>query len=124
VNQFGRLVEQEIPRLRRYARALRRDRERADDLVQNCLMRTLANEHRWQPGTDLRAWLLTILHNTHVSDLRRSACEQRGREIAMGLMMPATRAPDARLPLHDLERAIGECRKTSVAYCCWLALKR
>ena len=108
MSEFGRQVEQEIPRLRRYARALTRDRERADDLVQNCLMRALANEHRWQPGTNLRAWLLTVLHNLHVSDLRRSACEQSGREIAMARMMPAPRAPDARLPLRDIERAIGE----------------
>jgi RNA polymerase sigma-70 factor (ECF subfamily) len=55
MSEFGRLVAQEIPRLRRYARALTRDSERADDLVQNCLMRALANQHLWQPGTDLRA---------------------------------------------------------------------
>ena len=109
MSEFGGLVEQEIPRLRRYARALTRDPERAEDLVQNCLMRALAKEHRWQPGTDLRAWLFTILHNTRVSDLRRSAREQTGREIAMVVMTPAPpRAPDGRLPLRDLERAIGE----------------
>jgi RNA polymerase sigma-70 factor (ECF subfamily) len=108
MSEFGRLVEQEIPRLRRYARALTHDRERADDLVQNCLMRALANQHRWQPGTNLRAWLFTILHNTRVSDLRRSTREESCNELAMARMMPAPRAPDARLQLRDLERAIGE----------------
>jgi RNA polymerase sigma-70 factor (ECF subfamily) len=106
MSEFGRLVEQEIPRLRRYARALTGDRERADDLVQNCLMRALANEHLWQPGTNLRAWLFTILHHSRVSDLRRSACEQSCRDISMMLMTPAPREPDAGLPLRDLERAI------------------
>ena len=108
MSEFGRLVEQEIPRLRRNARALTRDCEHADDLVQNCLMRALANQRLWQPGTNLRAWLFTILHNTRVSDLRRSAREESCSELAMARMIPAPRAPDTRLPLRDLERAIGE----------------
>lgn len=96
MSEFERLVEQEIPGLRRYARALTRDRERADDLVQNCLTGVLAKQHLWQPGTDLRAWLFTILHNLYVNDVRRSAREQsRRREIMMVLMTPAPRAPDA-----------------------------
>src|SRR4051794_20185044 len=70
-NDFSRLVEAEIPRLRRYARALTRDATRADDLVQSCLTRAVAKQHLWQAGTDLRAWLFTILHNQHVSNLRR-----------------------------------------------------
>jgi RNA polymerase sigma-70 factor (ECF subfamily) len=51
------LVEQEIPRLRRYARALTRASDRADDLVQDTLLRALTKLHLWQPGTDIRAWL-------------------------------------------------------------------
>jgi RNA polymerase sigma-70 factor (ECF subfamily) len=74
------MVEAEIPRLRRYARALTRDAltrdiSRADDLVQSCLTRAIAKQHLWQPGTNLRAWLFTILHNQHVSDVRRAARE-------------------------------------------------
>jgi RNA polymerase sigma-70 factor (ECF subfamily) len=69
------LLEAEIPRLRRYARALTRDVSRADDLVQNCLTRALAKRHLWQDGTDLRAWLFTILHNQYVNDVRRSVRE-------------------------------------------------
>ena len=61
MNEFARLLEAEIPRLRRYARALTRDVVRADDLVQSCLTRAIAKQHLWQPGTDLRAWLFTIL---------------------------------------------------------------
>jgi hypothetical protein len=48
------LVEQEIPRLRRYARALTRASDRADDLVQDTLLRALTKLHLWQPGTELR----------------------------------------------------------------------
>ena len=68
-------IEEEIPRLRRYARALTRDVNAADDLVQDCLTRALGRLHLWQEGTDLRAWLFTILHNQYVNHVRRSARE-------------------------------------------------
>lgn len=67
-------VEQEIPRLRRYARYLRREPDHADDLVQECLSRAIAKIETWQPGTNLRAWLFVILRNCHINEIRR---EQR-----------------------------------------------
>src|SRR6266571_3939046 len=82
MSDFARLLETEIPRLRRYARALTRDVARADDLVQSCLTRAIAKQHLWQYGTDLRAWLFTILHNQHVNDVRRSARE--GTSVELG----------------------------------------
>ena len=54
MSEFHQLIEQQIPRLRRYARALRRNRERADDLVQDTLARALIKEQFWQSGTNLR----------------------------------------------------------------------
>ena len=75
MNDFGRLLEKEIPRLRRYARALTRDRSRADDLVQDTLVRAIANQRCWQRGTDLRAWLFTIMHNQNVNFVRRGVRE-------------------------------------------------
>jgi RNA polymerase sigma-70 factor, ECF subfamily len=113
--EFARAVEREIPRLRRYALALTCDRQRADDLVQNCLARALAKPHLWTPGTDLRAWLFAILHNLHVSDLRRSAREHACSQIAMTVMTAAPRQPDARLELRDLDQAIGELPETQRA---------
>jgi RNA polymerase sigma-70 factor (ECF subfamily) len=59
--------------LRRYAMSLTRDPIRTDDLVQDTLTRALAKQHLWEPGTDLRAWLFTILHNQHVAHLRDTA---------------------------------------------------
>ncbi len=61
---------QHIPRLRRYARALVRDAARADDLVQDTLERALAKLDLWRPGSDLRAWLFTLMHNLFVNQLR------------------------------------------------------
>src|SRR5215211_7742563 len=72
MKDFGRLVEGEIPRLRRYARALYRGHiHDADDLVQETLARAIAKQHLWQPGTNLRAWLFTIMHNQYVNTVRR-----------------------------------------------------
>jgi RNA polymerase sigma-70 factor (ECF subfamily) len=67
------IVEQ-IPRLRRYARALMQgDALAADDLVQDCLERALSRMQSWKRGSDLRAWLFTIMHNIYVNQVRRSS---------------------------------------------------
>jgi len=108
MSNYAQLLETEIPRLRRYARALARDAARADDLVQSCLVRAIAKAHLWRPGTDLRAWLFTILHNQHVNEIRRSVRE--GVSVAVEDVAPIlTVAPNApaSLQLRDLERAIN-----------------
>ena len=56
MSDFNHLLEEQIPRLRRYARALTRNTERADDLVQDTLVRALVKQNLWQAGTNLRAW--------------------------------------------------------------------
>ena len=109
MSDFGSLVEAQIPRLRRYARALTRDVVRADDLVQSCLLRAVAKQHLWQPGTDLRAWLFTLLHNQHVNDVRRSVRE--GSNVSIEGAAPVlTIQPNAIdvLQLRDLEKALGQ----------------
>src|SRR5262249_46495119 len=62
-----------VPRLRRYARALLGNRERADDLVQDTLERALRYASRFRPDSDLRAGLRTIMHNIFVHDVGRAA---------------------------------------------------
>ena len=108
-----REIEAEIPRLRRYACALTRDLIAADDLVQECLTRALSKLHLWQQGTDLRAWLFTILHNQYINHVRRTARE--GTSIGLSEREPLlTRAPQqgSRLELRDLERAIAKLPRT------------
>jgi RNA polymerase sigma factor (sigma-70 family) len=56
-----------LPRLRRYARVLTGDGHRADDLVQDTLARAWEKRALWRAGSDLRAWLFTIMHNVHVN---------------------------------------------------------
>ena len=58
-----------LPRLRRYARVLTGDAARADDLVQEALARAWEKRRLWRAGSDLRAWLFTIMHNVHVNQL-------------------------------------------------------
>jgi len=109
VGDTNRDIEAEIPRLRRYARALTRDVVTADDLVQDCLTRALGKLHLWQDGTDLRAWLFTILHNQYVNHIRRSVRE--GAAVGLNENEPLlSRAPQQgkRLELRDLERAIAK----------------
>jgi RNA polymerase sigma-70 factor, ECF subfamily len=66
-----------LPRLRRYARVLAGDLNRADDLVQDTLARAWEKRRLWQAGSNLRAWLFTIMHNVHLNQHAR-----RRRELA------------------------------------------
>src|SRR5687768_11258973 len=70
LNEFTARVHELIPRLRRYARALTGERTAADDLVQDTLERAWTKLHLWRDGSDLRAWLFTIMHNVHVNQVR------------------------------------------------------
>jgi RNA polymerase sigma-70 factor (ECF subfamily) len=63
-------IEDAIPALRRYARALTRDIDRADDLVQDCLARAIARRGLFRPPGPVRAWLFTILVNLHRNAMR------------------------------------------------------
>ncbi|WP_434513936.1 RNA polymerase sigma factor [Dechloromonas sp. ARDL1] len=68
----SRAILAELPRLRRYARAMLGDRAAADDLVQDTLERAWSRIAQWRPGSDLRAWLFGIMHNLRIDQLRRN----------------------------------------------------
>ena len=108
MNDFAQLLEEQIPRLRRYARALTRDVSRADDLIQSCLVRAIAKQHLWEQGTNLRAWLFTIMHNQHVNDVRHSVREGLIVDLEDAPTMTAEPVATTRLELRDLERALSK----------------
>ena len=101
------LIAQQIPRLRRYARALTGDRSAADDLVQDTLERALSRFHLWRRGSDLRAWLFTIMHNLYVNQARsRARRQQESLESETAAEMLRGRDPDW-LELRDLASALA-----------------
>lgn len=104
MNEAERLVDL-IPRLRRYARALVGDRASADDLVQDTLERAWAKLHLYRRGTDLRAWLFTVMHNVHVNKVRATrATDTLDDEMPeLALRPPQSDA----LLVRDLDRAIA-----------------
>ncbi|HVP07962.1 MAG TPA: sigma-70 family RNA polymerase sigma factor [Burkholderiales bacterium] len=104
MNDADSIVEL-IPRLRRYARALAGDRLAADDLVQDTLERAWSKFHLYRRGTDLRAWLFTVMHNVYVNQLRAARPSAPLDEDLPELAQPA-RESDG-LVLRDLASAIG-----------------
>jgi len=70
LEDFGTQVVPVIPRLRRYARALTGGHLIADDLVQDTLERAWTKRHLWREGSDLRAWMFTVMHNVYVNQVR------------------------------------------------------
>jgi RNA polymerase sigma-70 factor (ECF subfamily) len=100
---FHQDVEAAIPALRRYGRALTRDAETADDLVQDTLVRALRSEHLFHGG-DVRSWLYTILTN-----LNRNRLRSLSRRPTLTPIEDSD-APDAAGPeagARDIERALG-----------------
>ena len=80
-----RAIAAQVPRLRRYAATLAGNLSVAADLVQDCIEKALANRHALRDGARLGGWLLSILHNLHVSGFRGR--RRRGPEVPAGTVM-------------------------------------
>ena len=98
------LVDQ-LPRLRRFARGLVQNRDHADDLVQDCIERAWSRSHLWQPGSNLRSWLFTMLHHLYINHLRRNRIRPVLYPIE-GVDEPATH--DEPTLLRDLEKCLAK----------------
>lgn len=113
VEDRNRLLEAELPALRRYARALARDAEAANDLVQETAMRAVARWDQWRREAPLKAWLFAIMRNAFLQSARSAA---RWRTVSADLTHTATdgAAPAAVDPLflRDLGAALAELTQT------------
>lgn len=100
-------VLEHIPRLRRYARALTGDRHAVDDLVQDTLERAVNKLHLWRPGSDMRAWLFSIMHNVFVNQKRSPRHEA---EVALEDLpdVVVQAAPFDRIMLAEVEKALHD----------------
>ena len=95
-----------MPQMHNFARSLCRDAVRAADLVQEALLRAFSNIERFQPGTNLKAWLFTILRNEHYSQLRRQKFEAVGVDTST-LPEPSVQPThDGELELRELHNAL------------------
>ena len=100
-----------VPQLRAFARFLARDVVRADDLVQDTILRALERQEAWTAGTDLRAWTFRLLRNLFLDQQRRRRVEARG----LARLPPTEEAASVqpgRDSLHDLETALASLPET------------
>lgn len=107
--EFKSALVAEIPQLRFFALSLTRAPDRADDLVQETLIKGWAAAERFEPGTSLRAWLFTIMRNTYYSDYRKQHRElQNNRNDLTAAAEPmANPEQDGHLDLEDLKVALA-----------------
>jgi len=108
VQGLGEQMMEHIPALRRYARALERTNDRADDLVQDCIERALLKASLYQPDTNLRAWLFTIMRNIAITQVRKDQL-RRSHAIERQAMTRGYAAPSQTdtVALKDAMRLMG-----------------
>jgi RNA polymerase sigma-70 factor (ECF subfamily) len=99
-----------LPNLRFYAFSLAHDPVRADDLVQDTFLRAWANADRFTPGTNLHAWLFTILRNSFYSAYRKQKREVDDPDGAHARRLIACPEQQARLDFEDFRTALAKLR--------------
>lgn len=95
-----------IPRLLRYALALTGSRAQAEDLVQDTLERALGRFHLWRRGSNLRAWLFTIMHNIHANHVRGHQQEQNAAFNEDAFRSSTRPTQEDRIEIHQLQTAL------------------
>jgi len=97
-----------LPSLRAFARSLSHNPTHADDLVQDTLVKALANVERFEPGTNLRAWLFTILRNHYYSQLRKSKREVEDADGKFAARLASRPEQDGSVDLEDFKVAFAK----------------
>jgi RNA polymerase sigma-70 factor (ECF subfamily) len=97
---------QHLPHLRAFARTLTGNRERADDLVQDTIIRALNAEQQFAEGTNLKAWLMTILRNHYINGLRRLRFEGDSIEDVPDSALATPAVQDDKIELQDVSLAL------------------
>ncbi len=108
-----------LPALRAFARSLTRNRTEADDLVQETLLKALSNIDKFDPGTNLRAWLFTILRNTYYTEIRKRRRENDGMSTLAQQDTNMGPAQEWAVTLKTLKSALRNCRATSAKRSSW-----
>jgi RNA polymerase sigma-70 factor (ECF subfamily) len=100
-------IREQIPSLRRYARALTGNRDTADDLVQDTLERALARSALFRPGGNPRAWLFAIMHNVFVNQVRSAAARRTVSLDPDAIEATEQDLAHQGLAVRDIERALA-----------------
>lgn len=95
-----------IPHLRAFGRSLSGNRDLADDLVQETLMKAWAARQRFQAGTNMRAWTFIILRNLYLSQMRRSRFKGEWDDLVADRLLAAPASQDRHVELGDMQRAL------------------
>lgn len=103
---FKRALADVAPHLRAFARGLCGDRDRADDLAQEAMMRAWAARDRYTAGTNFKAWTFTILRNNFYSEARRARFHGEYDEVAAERILSAPASQDQAIELRDVLRGL------------------
>ncbi len=102
------LMLRSLPHLRAFAISLTGDLTRADDLVQEALLRALSNLDRFEPGTNMRAWLFTILRNLFHTEFRKRKREIEDVDGAISARVPVLPEQEGHVAMSDLQAALAK----------------
>jgi RNA polymerase sigma-70 factor (ECF subfamily) len=105
-SDFKRELTAVIPHLRAFGRSLSGNRDLADDLVQETLLKAWAARARFQAGTNMRAWTFIILRNHYLSQMRRSRFRGEWDDLTADRLLAAPAGQDKQLELSDMQRAL------------------
>ncbi len=105
-NDFKAQLAQVIPHLRAFGRSLSGNRDLADDLVQETLLKAWAARQRFQAGTNMRAWTFIILRNLFLSQMRRSRFRGEWDDLVADRILAAPASQDRHVELSDMQRAL------------------
>jgi RNA polymerase sigma factor (sigma-70 family) len=105
-DEFKEQLASVIPHLRAFGRSLSGNRDTADDLVQETLMKAWAARKRFQAGTNMRAWTFIILRNLFLSQMRRARFKGEWDEVTAAKILSAPASQDRHIELGDMQRAL------------------
>jgi len=104
--EFKAQLAQVIPHLRAFGRSLSGNRDLADDLVQETLLKAWAARKRFQAGTNMRAWTFIILRNLFLSQMRRARFKGEWDDLVADRVLAAPASQDKHVELADMQRAL------------------
>ena len=108
IQEFNSLVLRSSEGLKPFAITLTRDHEAAKDLCQETLFKAFAYRHHYQPGTNIKAWLYTIMRNIFINEYRRNGRKKLVLDAVKHTQTPVTASADWNLRLKEISSAIHE----------------